>query len=615
MSLALAAVSQENNSTTRPQDIKELRQAILQVLEEANTPGAGIALVDSSGPIWIEGLGLANREKQTVATDETMFRIGSTSKIFIALAVLKLQEEGRLHLNDKVRELAPEIEFTNPWEDTNPIVIAHLLEHTTGWDDLHPSEFAHNESDPLALKEGLDFHPHSRISKWVPGTRMAYCNSGPNVAAYIVEKITGQTFEAYVQQQFFNPMQMETMTYFPSEDYIENGATLYEGPVAQDYWHLITRPSGAINASPRDMAKVVQFFIERGKVDSMQLVNEASINRMETPSTTLGAKAGLPFGYGLCLYTSDHYGFTYFKHGGGVNGGVSDFSYLPSHGLGYSVQINSGSGTAIQKIAQLIRNFQTKDLTTALTEIKPAKPTSTQNISGYYQSINPRKMLPSTLPPLMARKVWLNGDTLVMQTPAHIGDIEKYIPVKDNAYQSAKSRQPNLVIVNDPLAGEAIEIAVPGGTQTLGSVSPIVFYGRLVVLILWILMSIRAFILAPFWLFKYWKSKIPGGANIQIRLWPLVAIFFLIIAFLFAAVGNKINPNLLAEPSFVSLSITIVTILFFLFTMYSLALIIKASKLDLKRSVYFPSTLFVALQSTVAIYLLWHGVIGIRIWI
>lgn len=73
--------------------------------------------------------------------------------------------------------MAPEIEFTNPWEDTDPIRIVHLLEHTTGWDDLHPVEFANNDPSPLSLREGLDLHPHTRVSKWVPGTRIAYCNS------------------------------------------------------------------------------------------------------------------------------------------------------------------------------------------------------------------------------------------------------------------------------------------------------------------------------------------------------------------------------------------------------------------------------------------------------
>ena len=97
--------------------------------------------------------------------------IGSTSKIFVALAVLKLVEQGKLSLDDTLADLAPDVAFENPWEETHPIRVVHLLEHTTGWDDIHLPEYAHNQPDPVSLKEGLDFHPHSRISRWRPGSR------------------------------------------------------------------------------------------------------------------------------------------------------------------------------------------------------------------------------------------------------------------------------------------------------------------------------------------------------------------------------------------------------------------------------------------------------------
>ena len=169
-------IAQEKEKLTPPETIDELKIAIEKVLEETKTPAVGLALVNKDGPVWIAGMGKANIENNVDANENTMFRIGSTSKMFVSLAVLKLQEEGHLNLHDRVRDLVPEIEFENQWEDTNPILVEHLLEHTTGWDDFHLTEYAHNDSVPVSLKEGLDFHPHSRISRWIPGTRMAYCN-------------------------------------------------------------------------------------------------------------------------------------------------------------------------------------------------------------------------------------------------------------------------------------------------------------------------------------------------------------------------------------------------------------------------------------------------------
>jgi len=92
--------------------------------------------------------------------------------------------------------------------------VADLLEHTTGWDDMHLREYAKDAPASMGLREALDYDHHSRISRWPPGTRMAYCNSGPAVAAYIVEKITGQRFEDFVEQNFFGPIGMKTATYF-----------------------------------------------------------------------------------------------------------------------------------------------------------------------------------------------------------------------------------------------------------------------------------------------------------------------------------------------------------------------------------------------------------------
>src|SRR6185295_17618790 len=191
------------DTTGRRRSTMDLEVAIQKIILETNTPAVGIALVNREGPVWIAGLGKANIYEGSDADENTLFRVASVSKIFVALAILKLQEEGKLNLDDKIRDRIPEIAFENQWEATHPVRIVHLLEHTTGWDEIHLVEIAHNDPTPVSLKESLDFHPHSRISRWVPGTRKAYCNSGYAVAAFIVEKITGLKYEDYIKLNFF----------------------------------------------------------------------------------------------------------------------------------------------------------------------------------------------------------------------------------------------------------------------------------------------------------------------------------------------------------------------------------------------------------------------------
>ncbi len=606
--------AQEVEENQTPRTIEELRKAILEVLQETKTPAAGIALVNKEGLVWIEGLGKADREEGIEADEETMFRIGSTSKIFVALAVLKLQELGKLSLKDRVRDLIPEIKFENDWEDSNPILVEHLLEHTTGWDDLHLVEYYQKGSEMLSLKDALDFHPHSRISRWVPGTRMSYCNTGPNVAAYIVEKITGQPYEEYIEENFFSPMSMETMTFRLSEEYKKKGATLYKEGSFSEYGHMLMRASGSINASPKDMAKLVQFFINRGRIDSTQLISEESLKRMETPSTTSGARAGLDYGYGLCLYTSPHESFIYYKHGGGVGNGISDFSYLPEYDVGYSILINSGNVNAIRKLARLVRDFQTQNLP------QPEKPAlvpiyqGSRSVSGYYQPINPSTDI-LNLPPLTASRVWTEGDTLYIQEPAHFGETEKYVAVNDNLYQSLKTKRTELIFVNDPLGGEVFELAnVWSGTVTYGSIPGAFVFAKILLLILWILSIILAFLSLPIWLFRYWRGKISGGANVLIRIWPLLPVVFLVSAFVLLAGGAIDGIEPLAKPSIFSVGFMIATIGFFVAAVFSLVMAVKYKNRDIKRSVYVPATILSVLHCLVAFFLLWHGGIGLMTW-
>ena len=234
------------------QSIDELRQQLEKILKDTHTPGVSVAIVHRDAPEWVAGLGTADVASSRPNTPDTLFRIGSTSKAFASLSILMLADQGKLSLDDPVHKLVSDVWFENQWEATDSIRVVNLLEHTTGWDDMHLREYAKQAPDSMSLRDGLDYDHHSRTSRWRPGTRMAYCNSGPPVAAYIVEKITGQRFEDFVEQNLFRPIGMKTAAYFQSSP----ATTLYhnDGKTPYPYWHILLRPAGSINASANDMA-------------------------------------------------------------------------------------------------------------------------------------------------------------------------------------------------------------------------------------------------------------------------------------------------------------------------------------------------------------------------
>src|SRR5688500_15226030 len=131
LSTALLACASASGADPRPpKTLEELEERIEQIRKDSGTPAIGIALVNKDGPYWLTGWGKADVRSGRAANEDTLFRIGSISKMFAALSVLKLVEEGKLSLDDKLRDRAPEVAFENPWEDTHPVRIAHLLEHT-----------------------------------------------------------------------------------------------------------------------------------------------------------------------------------------------------------------------------------------------------------------------------------------------------------------------------------------------------------------------------------------------------------------------------------------------------------------------------------------------------
>ncbi|MGD0788223.1 MAG: serine hydrolase domain-containing protein, partial [Terracidiphilus sp.] len=111
---ASCAAQNKADSPPKPaQSIAELRQQLEKILQDTHTPGMSVAIVHRDGPEWVAGLGKSNVAANQTTTDETLFRIGSTSKAFASLSILKLVNEGKLSLQDPVRKLVPEIWFEN----------------------------------------------------------------------------------------------------------------------------------------------------------------------------------------------------------------------------------------------------------------------------------------------------------------------------------------------------------------------------------------------------------------------------------------------------------------------------------------------------------------------
>ena len=440
---------------------------------------------------------------------------------------------------------------------------------------------------------------------------MSYCNSGPPVAAYIVQKITGQDFEDYVQENFFAPIGVQTMTYRLSADVAAKGVTLYDNDnTPQDYWHIIMRPSGSINASSADMQKMISFFVNRGTVEGEQLISPASLARMERVATTPAANAGQEAGYGLHNYSSTHKNWVYRSHNGGVNGGLTELAYLPGAKLGYVFMINSGNGVAFGEISDLIRDFQTRNLEAPVIAEGSAITDEHRALAGFYSSINPRQQVSYFLERLLGiQRLWFEEDKL-MRKALLGGEASVYFAASPTLYRSEESGLSSLSWVVDPLAGQVIH----AGTSVLKPVSQLFVYGQLGLAALWGVSIALSVVFLLIWGVRRLRGKIAPGPAIRIRVWPLMAGLSIMLFVWAFSLGMNDPFTTLSAPTAISVTIMLATLAFAAFAALGARAVVIYRNTEMNRGTYWFSAISSGLHFVVALYFLYFGVIGMMTW-
>jgi CubicO group peptidase (beta-lactamase class C family) len=366
-------------NTNKIDEFPLLEESIKAVLTKHEIVGFQLSLNGSQEIIGKMNYGFSAVLSKTAVNNDTLFRIASISKTVAAVAVMQLVDKGLLSLDDPIHMLIPEIIVNNPWRNEAPITILHLLEHTAGFDDNHFKEYV-VDGATMSTKDALDYHPHTRMARYKPGQFMSYANVDPTLLAYIVEKLTGLTFEEYVKQYVFTPLMMEHSAYFLgkyvkdtlAQGYINANNTLTEA----EYEHIKDRASGAINSNVSEMSAFQQMLINEGDYQGKSILAANTVKRMAITESTLAAKAGLKEGYGKFLVTQRSLDARWLGHNGAMNGFLSAMWHTPSRKIGYTFVMNTSGEKAYRadrEINNLIREFIIKNYPKVERDIKPSK--------------------------------------------------------------------------------------------------------------------------------------------------------------------------------------------------------------------------------------------------
>ena len=285
------------------------------------------------------------------ATDSSLFRLGSVSKSFAGLSILKLVEQNKISLEDTLIKIVPELPFRNGFD--KPVLLRQLLEATAGFITYREEDFVPDPEitplETLVKNNAYDFEP-----TWEPGTFSAYHNKGPLISGYIVEQKSGMVYRDFVRKYFFDPLDMPRATLVVNDDLKKHLISFNDST----YEHIAPRPAGAITTSSREMIHFLEMLINDGAYNGKQILKKESIDRFETSTSTLAARQlNIKDGHGINNWTLFYNGIKYHAHAGRFSN--PDYSAF----YAYSSEFKTGfvwmlAGTrSISHISEVVREI------------------------------------------------------------------------------------------------------------------------------------------------------------------------------------------------------------------------------------------------------------------
>lgn len=325
-----------------PDSAEKIDKLVTDTLARTGVPGASIAVVKDGALVYVKAYGDAKVEPKAPATTQMRYSIGSISKQFTATAILLLQEQGKLSLDDKVAKYIPDL------TRANEVTIRQLLSHTSGYQDYWPQDYVMRPMlEPISARKLMDTWAKIPLD-FEPGTKWQYSNTNYVIAGVIVEKVAGRPFFQYLQQNIFKPLGMTSVMDVDQDRLTESDPIGYVryalGPlrVAPKEGKGWLFAAGQLAMTPEDLAKWDISIMER------KLLKPASYLALGTETLL---RDGLGTNYGLGVTITSTLNRRALSHGGGVSGFTSTNIVFPDDRVAVVVLTNQDSGGASGPIA------------------------------------------------------------------------------------------------------------------------------------------------------------------------------------------------------------------------------------------------------------------------
>jgi CubicO group peptidase (beta-lactamase class C family)/D-alanyl-D-alanine dipeptidase len=344
---------------------KVLSTFITHEMQDKRLPALSVALVDDQQIVWAQGFGYADPDKKVPATANTVYRIGSVSKLFTDIGVMQLVERGELDLDAPVQKYLPDFHPNNPFG--TPITLRELMSHRSG---LLREPPVGNYFDPsnlslAAMVESLN----DTTLVYAPQTHTKYSNAGVATVGFVLEKHSGQPFATYLKHAVLNPMGLENSAFGPDPRLMPSLAKAYmwsyDGKFFQaPTFELGMAPAGCMYSTVTDLGKFLSVLFNGGRGPNGEVLKPETLEKMWTPQF---AKPGEKTGFGIGFYVSQLDGHREVQHGGAIYGFATQAAALPDDKLG-AVAVTTLDG------ANAVTTHVTDEALRLMLDVKKGKP-------------------------------------------------------------------------------------------------------------------------------------------------------------------------------------------------------------------------------------------------
>ncbi len=310
--------------------------AIFAEWDRTHSPGCSLGVYRDGEIAYARGYGMANLEHGIANSPRTVFRIGSTSKQFTAMAVALAAERGELALDDDIRKLLSEMPSYG-----EPVTVRHLVHHTSGLRDYLGLQWLADRGEDYSVSEALAIIARQRALNFAPGEQFLYSNSNYFLMSQLVERATGQTLRAWTEEHLLRPLGMRHTHFHDDHTHIvrqrANGYSPAEdGGFRTDMTILDMVGDGGIYTTVEDLLLWDNNFYD----NRLGKGGPGLIELVETPAE-LDDGEETPYGFGL--FVGEHRGVRMISHGGAFVGYRAAMNRFPDHRLTVAVLCNLGS--------------------------------------------------------------------------------------------------------------------------------------------------------------------------------------------------------------------------------------------------------------------------------